>query len=159
MCYIIYYGTVILLVVRFLPLPLRNSNTNNYSQEYRLRLLEFSQKKYSNLAIKINHNKKEVYFKYSYPMGAIGPLLFVGQMQCCDLINVVKIKIGPLSATFILVLFMYPILSGKIFADPIFQITNILFLIVIVVCFYILFSNVIKKAISNGEKETTNLNS
>ncbi len=58
------------------------------------------------LAIKKNNKKQETYVRYKYPPTIIGPLLFIGQIKE----NKLMIRIGPISAIFILSLIAVPIL-------------------------------------------------
>ena len=91
------------------------------------------------LAIKRNDKKKETYVRYKYPFAVIGPLLFVGQIK--DNENKVMIRIGPVSAIFILSLF-----AVSISFDGFYGFLNVLILIALIVWFYIRFYNAIQIA-------------
>jgi hypothetical protein len=78
-------------------------------------------RKRSSLAMKINKSRSEIYLRDRYPFGTLGPILFVGQITL-DNGGTTLIRIGPLSATFLLYIVLYSILSGK---DLSFDIVNI----------------------------------
>lgn len=64
------------------------------------------------LSIKVNNMRKEVYLRYKYPFGIFGPLLFVGQIDYNNS-DILKIRVGPLSAIFILYVLISPLFSGN----------------------------------------------
>ena len=94
-------------------------------------------KRTDRLAIKRNDRKKETYIRYKYPFAVIGPLLFVGQIK--DKENKIRIRIGPISAIFILSLLSVPIIS-----DGSYGLINVLIIIFLIVWFYIRFYNAIQ---------------
>lgn len=89
------------------------------------------------LAIKRNDRKKETYVRSRYPLTIIGPLLFVGQIK--DNENKLMIRIGPISAIFILSLIAIPIISNGFYGF-----LNILILIALIVWLYLRFYNMIQ---------------
>jgi hypothetical protein len=88
------------------------------------------------LMVKIQMDKGEVYFRYKYPYGAIGPLLFLGQIKKTDTASVLQIKVGPLSTVFVAFLIAYPFVSLDVLKTPMFQAMNLLCLAAVIAFFY-----------------------
>jgi hypothetical protein len=105
--------------------------------------------KIKTMRIKACLDKNEVYMKYKYPSLVIGPSLFIGQIRSNNSGAILHIKIGPISALFVLFLFIYPFLSYDILEDTMFQMMNILILIGVIVYFYFRLSNSINGLIQN----------
>lgn len=100
--------------------------------------------KISTLKIKTQFGKSEIYLRYKYPPLVLGPLLFIGQIKEIDSHGKLYIKIGPLSAIFVLFLLSYPFISSEFFANPMSQLLNIFILGVIIIYFYYRFLNLVK---------------
>jgi hypothetical protein len=100
--------------------------------------LQCEEKNHSDrLAIKKNDSRKEIYIRYRYPTAIVGPLLFVGQIYYNE--NRLMIRIGPISAIFVLSLVVFPMISGGFYGF-----LNSLIIITMVVWFYRRFYNVIQ---------------
>jgi hypothetical protein len=99
------------------------------------------------LDIKTRFDKNEVYLKYKYPPLMMGPLLFIGQIKGVNSDGNLYIRVGPLSAMFILFLLIYPLLSSEIFADPMFELLNILVLVLLISYSYFKLLNPINRII------------
>ena len=99
------------------------------------------------LDVKTCFANNEVYLKYKYPPLIMGPLLFIGQIKGDASQGVLYIRVGQLSALFILFLLIYPLLSSEIFADPIFELVNILLLVLLIAYSYFKLLNPIKRII------------
>jgi hypothetical protein len=91
------------------------------------------------LAIKKNGRKKETYVRYRYPLSILGPLVFVGQIKDND--NKLMIRIGPISAIFILALVAVAIIDSGFYGF-----LDILVLITLIVWLYLRFYNGIMRA-------------
>jgi hypothetical protein len=89
------------------------------------------------LAIKKNDIRKEIYIRYRYPTAIIGPIIFVGQINYIE--NKLMIRIGPISAIFILSLVAFSLISGGFYGF-----LNCLIILSIVVWFYLRFYNLIQ---------------
>jgi len=99
------------------------------------------------LDIKSCLTRDEVYLKYKYPPLTMGPLLFLGQIKGNGSHGILYIRVGPLSAMFVLFLLIYPLLSSKIFADPIFELVNVLALVLLIAYSYFKLLNPINRII------------
>ena len=88
--------------------------------------------------IKANDRKNEIYVRYRYPTAIIGPLIFVGQIKYNET-NKLIIRIGPISAIFILYLITFPL-----FSDGLYGFLNTFIIIALIVWFYFRFYNVIQ---------------
>lgn len=98
--------------------------------------LQCEERKHSDrLAIKKNDRRKEIYIRYRYPTAIIGPLIFVGQIYYNE--NILMIRIGPISAIFVLSLVVFPMISGGFYGF-----LNSFIIIAMVVWFYRRFYNV-----------------
>lgn len=90
------------------------------------------------LLIKANDRKSEIYVRYRYPTAIIGPLIFVGQIKYNET-NKLIIRIGPISAIFILYLITF-----FLFSDGLYGFINTFIIIALIVWFYFRFYNVIQ---------------
>lgn len=61
------------------------------------------------LFVKIDKITNDVFLRYKYPFGAIGPLLFIGQISSEDSKNL-HVRVGLFSAIFVLWLIITPII-------------------------------------------------
>ncbi len=95
------------------------------------------------MAIRVNEKNKDIYLRYKYPTGVIGPLLFLGQIKNCDY-NILIIRIGPFSAIFIVYLFIDLLVSFR--AQSLF---NFLVIVAVIVWLYFRFLNGYKECIDN----------
>ncbi len=109
--------------------------------------------KIKGLDTKTSWDKAEVYLKYKYPPLMMGPLLFIGQIKGVDSQGVLYIRVGPLSAMFVLFLFIYPFLSSEFFVEPMSKIMDILILVVIMAYLYFKLLNPINRIILDREEE------
>jgi len=100
------------------------------------------------LGIKVNSNRNEAYLRYRYPPLTIGPYLFVGQIKAINSKWLLHIRIGPLTAIFILFLVVYSLFSFDFKDDLLVQITNILLLIIVIGFFYISLWNPSKRILN-----------
>ncbi len=89
------------------------------------------------LALKRNDSKKETYVRYRYPPTIIGPLLFVGQIKENE--GKIMIRIGPISAIFILFLIILSIISNGFYGF-----LNVLIIVVPIVWLYLRFCSMIR---------------
>ncbi|MGI6387437.1 MAG: hypothetical protein ACOX2W_10000 [Desulfomonilia bacterium] len=89
------------------------------------------------LAIKRDDRRREIYIRNKYPAMTIGPLIFVGQVKNDE--RKLIIRIGPISALFILYIVVSPIIHGGFW-----ELMNTILLIIVVSCFYMRFYNKVK---------------
>ena len=101
------------LTIKTVNVPVLNNSTWEMAKKYN-----------SRLAIKVNDRRNEIYFRYKYPMGIVGPLLFVGQVQNNDTAKL-KIKLGPFSGIMLSILIILSIYSGNLL-----QIFNAFFILI-----------------------------
>jgi hypothetical protein len=96
------------------------------------------------MAIRVNEKSKDIYLRYKYPTGVIGPVLFVGQIKNCDR-NVLIIRIGPFSAIFLAYLFIDLLVSFRVQS-----LFNFLVIVAVIVWLYFRFLNSYKECIDNA---------
>lgn len=94
-----------------------------------------SKLKHDKLTVKTNKNREEIYLRYRYPIPIIGPLLFVGQLEYKNS-RILKLRIGFLSALFVLYLLLYPLFLKTL---NLYRLMNSFIIILIVVWFYFRF--------------------
>ena len=94
------------------------------------------------LVIRVNEKRKDIYLRYKYPTGVIGPLLFVGQVKNADQ-NVLRIRMGPFSAIFLAYLLIDTLVSFRVQSF-----LNFMVIVGIVVWLYFRFINSYKECIA-----------
>jgi hypothetical protein len=107
------------------------------------------------LVIKTQLDKGEVYFRHKYPIGTIGPLVFLGQIKKNHSATVLQIRVGPLSALFVAFIIAYPFISLDVLKGPLFEVINLLSLAAVIAYFYFALLLPIRRAIGlqNDTKE------
>jgi hypothetical protein len=92
------------------------------------------------LAIKKNDKKMEAYVRYKYPPATIGPLIFVGQFKYNE--DKLKIRIGYITAIFILYLITFSIISEGLYGC-----LNGFIMIILTIWFYFRLKNEVQRPI------------
>lgn len=97
-------------------------------------LLAIDQRAISSLATKINKSRSEMYLRYRYRFGTLGPILFIGQITL-DNGGTTYIRIGVFSVILLLYSVLHSMLSAK---APFFSILNIACITGAVMMFYLM---------------------
>lgn len=70
---------------------------------------KYAHTKCSNLKLKVREEKKEVYYRYRYQFGIVGPFIFIGQMKF-DIPGTLLIRIGPCAFLLLLSVSLFSII-------------------------------------------------
>ena len=93
----------------------------------------------SNLSVKTNEKKKEIYLRYRYPFGVWGPLLFVGQIKMRKP-NTMQVRVGIFTGILALFLLFSPVFVSDY---SLYHFLNSMIFLVIITFFLIRFQRLI----------------
>ena len=97
------------------------------------------------LAMKINTSRSELYLHYRYSFGTVGPLLFIGQITL-ENGGTARIRMGPLSALFLLYVILFLAISSM---NPLVYSINIACIAIIIIFLYVRMQRNYQKLLNN----------